>query len=229
MSGFEASVRRHDGCMDSPTRDISPLPPPAVRSDHTLLAEALFHHRPRPWALQRVAMLLQRYHDLPGLVHAAATGADDPALRPLAAALALEQRALEHRCQRGEGLTSPEKAAQYLATVLRHRRREVFVAMFLDNRHRVICCDSLFSGGIDGAQVFPGVVARKALSYNAAAVIVAHNHPSGVSEPSQADQRITRRLQDALALVDIRLLDHFIIGDGAPESLARRGCLSQPG
>ena len=105
------------------------------------------------------------------------------------------------------------------------RRREVFIALFLDTRHRVLGVEELFQGSIDGACVYPRVVAERALRGGAAAVIVAHNHPSGIAEPSLADQAITRRLKNALALLDIRLLDHFIIGDGTPISLAGRGLL----
>ena len=101
----------------------------------------------------------------------------------------------------------------------------MFLGLFLDTRHRVIACEELFQGSIDGACVYPRVVAEKALRHGAAAVIVAHNHPSGVAEPSLADQAITRRLRDALGLLEIRLLDHFVIGDGTPVSLAARGLL----
>ena len=97
--------------------------------------------------------------------------------------------------------------------------------MFLDNRHRLIAYEELFHGTIDGASVHPREVVKSALRYNAAAVILAHNHPSGVAEPSQADQRITKRLQDALTLVDIRVLDHFVVGDGEPVSFAERGLI----
>lgn len=122
-------------------------------------------------------------------------------------------------------LTSPELTRSFLQARLRDRSREIFAALFLDNRHRVQVFEELFLGTLDGAAVYPRVVAEKGLRYRAAAVIVAHNHPSGVAEPSQADVALTRRLKDALALVDIRLLDHFIIGDGIPVSLAERGLM----
>ena len=99
----------------------------------------------------------------------------------------------------------------------------MFACLFLDTRHRVIAFEELFRGTIDGATVYPRVVAERALMLGAAALNVAHNHPSGVSEPSLADQAITRRLKEALALLDIRLLDHFVIGDGQPVSMAARG------
>jgi DNA repair protein RadC len=108
---------------------------------------------------------------------------------------------------------------------LRDRPFEVFCCLFLDNRHRLIAFDELFRGTIDGASVHPREVVRQALQRNAAAVILAHNHPSGVAEPSQADELITHRLKDALALVDIRVLDHLIVGDSRCTSFAERGLL----
>lgn len=134
-------------------------------------------------------------------------------------------RQLAESLQRGTPLTSPADTLNYLQRCLQGRRREIFHCMFLDTRHRVICHEELFQGSIDGACVYPRVVAEHALRNNAAAVIVAHNHPSGVSEPSLADQAITRRLKDSLALLEIRLLDHFVIGDGKPVSMASRGML----
>ena len=113
---------------------------------------------------------------------------------------------------------------KYLQTLLRDRNREIFTCLFLDTRHRVIASENLFQGSIDGACVYPRVVAERALRLSAAAVIVAHNHPSGISEPSQADIRITERLRKALALVDIRVLDHVIVGDEIT-CLAERGLI----
>ncbi|MCG6507504.1 DNA repair protein RadC, partial [Vibrio parahaemolyticus] len=107
--------------------------------------------------------------------------------------------------------------------VLRDRQREAFYILFLDNQHRVIRDEVLFEGTIDAASVYPREVVKRALHHNAAALILAHNHPSGVAEPSQADRRITQRLTDALALVDIRVLDHFVVGDGDVVSFAERG------
>jgi DNA repair protein RadC len=101
----------------------------------------------------------------------------------------------------------------------------MFCCLFLDNRHHVLSFEEMFRGTIDGTSVYPREVVKTALSINAAAVILAHNHPSGVAEPSQADERITRRIKSALELVDIRLLDHLIIGNGTSTSLASRGLL----
>ena len=108
---------------------------------------------------------------------------------------------------------------------LHHLGHELFCCLYLDNRHRVLRFDELFRGTIDGTSVYPREVVKEALDINAAAVILAHNHPSGVAEPSRADERITKRLKSALELVDIRLLDHLIIGDGRATSLASRGLL----
>lgn len=137
----------------------------------------------------------------------------------------LSRRYLRESLTRGNALTDPDSTRDYLISVLRERRREVFLILYLDNRHRVIADEELFAGTIDGAAVYPRIVAQRALNHNAAAIIVAHNHPSGVAEPSRADETITRRLRDALALLDIRLLDHFVVGDGRPVSLAERGLL----
>lgn len=141
----------------------------------------------------------------------------------LQAVLEMTQRYLAETLKRGGALTSPEQTKLYLSSVLRDRHREAFYILFLDNQHRVISDEVLFEGTIDAASVYPREVVKRALHHNAAALILAHNHPSGVAEPSQADRRITRRLTDALALVDIRILDHFVVGDGEVISFAERG------
>jgi DNA repair protein RadC len=143
----------------------------------------------------------------------------------LQAALEISRRHQLERLQRGPALSDPAEAESFLQASLRDLGHELFVCLFLDNRHRVICYEPLFRGTIDGATVHPREVLRQALACDAAAVILAHNHPSGVAEPSDADCRITRRLSDALALVDIRVLDHLIIGDGECVSLAQRGLI----
>lgn len=125
----------------------------------------------------------------------------------------------------GEAVTSPEASSAFLQLKLQPKQHEVFAVLFLDNRHRVISYEEMFRGTIDGASVHPREVVKEALSCNAAAVILAHNHPSGVAEPSRADTTITRRLVDALGLVDIRVLDHLIIGDGERVSFAERGLI----
>ena len=143
----------------------------------------------------------------------------------LAAVLELSRRCLKETLVRGAPLESPAATEKYLKSVLRDHPHEVFACLFLDTRHRVIAYEELFHGTIDGATVYPRVVAEKALRHGAAALIAAHNHPSGIGEPSLADQAITRRLKEALALLDIRLLDHFVVGDGTPVSMASRGLI----
>ncbi|MGY2575657.1 RadC family protein [Vibrio sp. C8] len=139
------------------------------------------------------------------------------------ASLEITQRYLAETLKRGEALTSPQQTQLYLSSVLRDRQREAFYILFLDNQHRVIQDEILFEGTIDAASVYPREVVKRALHHNAAALILAHNHPSGVAEPSQSDRRITSRITDALALVDIRVLDHFVVGDGEIVSFAERG------
>ncbi|AYV21597.1 RadC family protein [Vibrio mediterranei] len=141
----------------------------------------------------------------------------------LQAVLEMSQRYLCETIQRGDSLNSPEQTKHYLMSVLRDRHREAFYVLFLDNQNRVIADEIMFEGTIDAASVYPREVVKRALHHNAAALILAHNHPSGVAEPSQADRRITRRLSDALGLVDIRVLDHFVVGDGEVVSFAERG------
>lgn len=141
------------------------------------------------------------------------------------AVIEIARRYLLEAVKRSDPLECPGDTRRFLSCELRDRPHEVFVCLFLDTRNRVIAYEELFQGTIDGATVYPRVVAERALRRGAASIIVAHNHPSGVAEPSVADQAITRRLKDALALLDIRLLDHFVIGDGEPVSMASRGLL----
>ena len=130
----------------------------------------------------------------------------------------------EHLGER-DSFTRPEHVREYLHASLRDRQAEVFCVLFLDNRHRLISFDECFNGTIDGASVHPREIVRKAIHHNAAAVILAHNHPSGIAEPSQADIALTNRLKESLGLVDVRVLDHFIVGDGLPVSFSERGLM----
>ena len=130
----------------------------------------------------------------------------------------------EHLGER-DNFTSPDQVRDYLQASLRDRQAEVFCVLFLDNRHRLICFEECFNGTIDGASVHPREIVRKAINHNAAAVILAHNHPSGIAEPSQADIALTARLKESLGLVDVRVLDHFIVGDGQPISFSERGLM----
>lgn len=142
----------------------------------------------------------------------------------LQAVVEMSRRYLEEKLRHGEALTDVNAVRNYLTHRLRGYPYEVFACLFLDNKHRVIEYEELFRGTIDSASVHPREVVRHAIHHNAAAIIFAHNHPSGVAEPSQADHRITDRLKEALGLVDVRVLDHFVIGDDVV-SFAERGYL----
>lgn len=137
----------------------------------------------------------------------------------------LALKILRARHRRGRLLSSPQETKEYLQLLFESYRNEVFGAIFLDNRHRVLGFEELFFGTIDGASVHPRVVVQRALDLNAAAVIFAHNHPSGVAEPSRSDEAITRRLRDALGLVDVRVLDHLVVGSEGIVSFAERNLL----
>ncbi|NAO28881.1 DNA repair protein RadC [Pseudomonas syringae pv. dysoxyli] len=126
---------------------------------------------------------------------------------------------------RGPDLTSPDAVASFLKLQLAQQEHEVFGVIFLDAKHRVLAFEILFHGSIDGASVYPRQVVKRSLVHNAAAAIFVHNHPSGCTEPSQADRTLTVRLKEALALIEVRVLDHFIVGKGRPLSLAEYGWL----
>lgn len=143
----------------------------------------------------------------------------------LQAVLEMARRHLAEQLQEGDALTSVTAVRHYLIHQLRHRQHEVFCALLLDNQHRLLNFVELFRGTIDGASVYPREVVKVVLAHNAAAVIFAHNHPSGVAEPSPADRSITERLCSALSLVDVRVLDHVVVGDGEAVSFAERGWL----
>lgn len=127
-------------------------------------------------------------------------------------------------CSDAPALSSPEASKQYVKLQLSRYEHEVFACLWMDNRNRVINFNKLFRGTIDGASVYPREVVKAALKHNAAAVIFAHNHPSGVAEPSHADEQITKRLKDALSLIDVRVLDHLVVGEEVI-SFAERGLL----
>ncbi|HZO23611.1 MAG TPA: DNA repair protein RadC [Steroidobacteraceae bacterium] len=143
----------------------------------------------------------------------------------LKAAMELTRRHFREHLRAGSTLNAPDATRRFLIAQLRDRPYEVFCCLFLDNRHRLIAFEEIFRGTIDGASVHPREVIRQTLLHNAASVIIAHNHPSGSLEPSAADEHVTRRLKDALALVDVRVLDHFIVGDGGCFSFAEAGLL----
>lgn len=132
---------------------------------------------------------------------------------------------MENRIQHHDLLNSPNLVVSYLTTRLGHREREVFLVLYLNNQNQLISSEELFLGTIDGAAVYPREVVKSALKHNSAALIIAHNHPSGIAEPSQADRNITSRLQEALSLVEIRVLDHVVIGSSNYVSFAERGLI----
>jgi DNA repair protein RadC len=175
--------------------------------------------------------LLDAYGGLAGLLSAPralfcqAKGLGEAKYAQLQAVLEMSRRYLRDEITGRDVMSSPEATRNYLKLRLRGFPHEVFACLFLDNRHRVIEYRELFRGTIDGASVHPREVVREAVRWNAAAVIFAHNHPSGVAEPSQADLRITQRLRDALDLIDVRVLDHIVVGDGEGTSFAERGLL----
>ncbi len=203
----------------------------AALSDAELLAIFLRTGTRGRSAVDLARELLARFGSLRALLGASrdafcqAPGLGDAKYAQLQAVLEMARRHTGERLLRGQAIDSPERTVQYLTARLRDYPYEVFSALFLDNRHRVIRYEELFRGTIDGASVHPREVVRRALALNAAAVIFSHNHPSGIAEPSQADQQITARLREALALIDVRVLDHIVIGDGEHCSLAQRGLM----
>jgi len=155
----------------------------------------------------------------------AAPGLGNAKVAQLLAALEIGRRHLGEALARGVALESTRDTRAYLASRLRDLDHEVFCALFLDNRHRVLAFEELFTGTLNGTAVYPREVVRRALKHNAAALIFAHNHPSGVAEPSRADETLTQRLKEALGLVEIRVPDHFVVGDGEMVSFSERGLL----
>tara|TARA_R100001163_G_scaffold61326_1_gene51214 strand:+ start:606 stop:1283 length:678 start_codon:yes stop_codon:yes gene_type:complete len=200
-------------------------------SDAELLALFLRTGIPGASALDLARGLLQRFGSLRGVLEAdARCFCREPGMGPsrytqLQAVLELSQRCMLENLQREDALTSAAQSRAYVQNRLRARHREVFLCLLLDSQHRVIAHEELFEGTIDGAMVHPREVLDYALKHQAAAVIFAHNHPSGIAEPSEADISITRRLKAALALVDIRTLDHLVVGDAEVVSMAERGML----
>jgi DNA repair protein RadC len=143
----------------------------------------------------------------------------------LQAVLEMSRRALKEELQRGDALNSPRAVRDYLQLLLGGRHQEVFLVLFLDTQHRVIASEELFHGTLSQTSVYPREVVKRALAHNAAAVILAHNHPSGVAEPSQSDQLLTDALKQALSLVDVRVLDHFVVAVGQTLSFAEKGLI----
>ena len=141
----------------------------------------------------------------------------------LQAVLEMGRRHLAERLRRDSALESPQAVRDYLKSLLRHEHHEVFGCLFMDSKHRMLAFEVLFRGSIDSASVYPRQVVKRALAHNAAAVIFCHNHPSGVPEPSEADRTLTQRLTEALDLIEVRVLDHFIVDEGEPLSMVEYG------
>jgi DNA repair protein RadC len=215
---------------ERPREKLAQLGPTRL-SDAELLAVLLGRGVRGSSALGIARSLLQRFGGMRGVLNAtlaeleAERGVGPGKAAALLAARECCCRYLQERLAPGQSIRSPADSREFLIARLRDRPHEVFCCLFLDNRHRVLAFDELFQGTIDNTTVYPREVVRQALRRNAAAVILAHNHPSGVAEPSEADQLITRRIRAALELIDVRLLDHFVVGDGVCTSLAGRGLL----
>jgi DNA repair protein RadC len=202
----------------------------AALSDAELLAVLLGSGIPGKDAIALGRELLQEAGGLGALLGrsdgpATARGLGPAKRARIAAALELARRCLGEQLQARPSLGSPRDSGEFLSARLRHLPYEVFGCLYLDNRHRVLAFEELFRGTVDGASVHPREVVRACLKHNACAVIFAHNHPSGVAEPSAADRAITRELREALQLVGVRVLDHLVVGQGAPVSMAERGLL----
>lgn len=204
---------------------------PTALSDAELLALLLQRGRATQAAIGVARRLLSAFGSLRRTLNATPAelgevhGIGEVRAATLCAMRELARRYFEETLPVGKSIRSPADTESFLLAKLRDRQHEVFCCIYLDNRHRVLRFEELFRGTIDGTSVYPREVVKQALAANAAAVILAHNHPSGVAEPSSADERITRRVRSALELVDIRLLDHLVIGDGVSTSLASRGLL----
>lgn len=205
---------------------------PAALGDAELLALLLRTGVAGKNVLQLAQELLDRFGGISGLLHASLAdlaqvkGLGGSAKRAeLAAVLELSRRALAERLKERPVLDSPDAVRSYLRLALGARRHEVFAVLFLDAQHRLIALEELFRGTLTQTSVYPREVVARALHLNAAAVVLAHNHPSGCVEPSRADETLTQALQAALALLDVRVLDHVIVGADAALSMAERGIL----
>lgn len=198
-------------------------------SDAELLAIFLRTGIPGKSAVDLARELVTRFGGLNGLFTAnvdqlsAVKGIGEAKFVQLQAVLEMARRALSEELAEKPALSSPQAVRDYLRLTLGHAQHEVFLGVFMDVQHRVIASDELFRGTLTQTSVYPREVVKRALALNAGAMIVAHNHPSGVAEPSHADVALTRTLKDALAMVDVRLLDHFIVAHGEALSMAERG------
>lgn len=204
---------------------------PANLSDAELLAIFLRTGVTGCSAVDLARDLVGRFGSLRALVAASpeqfceARGLGPAKYVQLQAVIEMGRRVLAEDLKSRDVLSDPVSTRRYLSAWLRDRDREVFAALFLDSQHHVLAAEELSQGTLDAASVYPREVVKRALALGAAAVIFAHNHPSGVAEPSSADRLLTDRLKQALGLVDVRVLDHFVVGEGAPTSFAERGWL----
>jgi DNA repair protein RadC len=197
-------------------------------SDAELLAVLLRTGLPGKSAVELGRELLARFKGLGGLFGADLAGVKGlgPAKRAqFEAAIELARRSLKDDLRTANALTSPGAVRDYLRLAIAEREHEVFVCLWLDAQHRVTACEELFRGTLTQTSVYPREIVKAALKANAAAVIFAHNHPSGAAQPSQADELLTRNLKEALALVDVKVLDHFIVAGRQALSFAERGLL----
>lgn len=203
----------------------------AALSDAELLAIFIRSGVPGKTAVDLARELLARYGGLRELLAAnpeelyEAPGFGEAKYAQLQASLEMGRRFLAEKLKRDTILNSTRDTRDFLQAQLRDRRNEVFCVLFLDNQHRVLAFEEMFQGTLNGTAVYPREIVKRALRHNAAAVILVHNHPSGVAEPSQADELLTNRLKEALTLVDIRLLDHLVVGDGETVSFSERGLI----
>jgi DNA repair protein RadC len=202
----------------------------SVLSDAELLAVLLRTGRPGKSAVDLGRELVHEFKGVSGVLEAGSRLGEIKGLGPakaaqFAAALELARRAMREEMSVRSALTSPGAVRDYLRLSLAHLPHEVFVCIWLDAQHKVVGTEEAFRGTLTQTSVYPREIVKKALARNAAAVIFAHNHPSGVAQPSQADELLTRNLREALALVEVKVLDHFIVAGNQAISFAERGLL----
>src|SRR5688572_25498617 len=202
---------------------------PKVLSDAELLAVLLRTGLPGKSAVDLARELLKKYKGIAAMLEAGdletVSGLGPAKRAQFAAAIELSRRALREELEKRSALTSPGAVRDYLRLALSRREEEAFVCIWLDAQHKVIEIEEAFSGTLTQTSVYPREIVKSAIRWNAAAVVFAHNHPSGVAQPSQADELLTRNLKEALALVEVKVLDHFIVAGNRAISFAERGLL----
>lgn len=204
---------------------------PAALADAELLALLLRTGTRGQGVIELADAVLQRFDGFHGLLGATTGDLESfkglgPAKRSeIVAVLEIARRALAQQLREAPLFDAPQKVKDYLALHLAGRGQEVFVVLFLDGQHRLLKSEDMFHGTLTQTSVYPREIARRALQLNAAAVVLAHNHPSGVAEPSRADEHLTQAVRSALQLLDVRVLDHLVVGQGLVVSFAERGLL----